>query len=521
MSEKEKLQKAVDLTIAAGYQLNKDAFEFLNMLATTEDPALFIAKAIHQIEKLQDKPFFIDKRFLQELVSPSGLSKEVVNQELETHETEELQTTSDQAITGKTAFHPYAKDVEANVRIVEDPGSQISSGGTIEDYVSYFQDRFRQLERLLRQRMDVKSAASVIDAVKAQATSKLKIIGMLTEKRESKQKTFLTIEDLRASTVVLVPQNASLDLQTKTRNLLLDQVICISVLKSRSGLLVAEDIILPDIAQKYQHKASDPIYAVLTSDMHVGSKLFLKDPFHRFILWLNGRYGDEKAREIASHVKYVLIAGDIVDGIGVYPNQAKELAIKDVNKQYKLAARYLEHIPDYIEVIITPGNHDAPRKALPQPPIEDTYLESLAETRRILSLGDPCLVSLHGVEILMYHGRSLDDVISTVPGMNHSHPEKAMRLLLQARHLAPLYGGKTPLSPEKRDSLVLNRVPDIFHVGHVHALEYATYRGVLNLNSGCWQGQTGYMIRNGFTPTPAKVPVVNLQTLETAVVPFA
>ena len=521
MSEHEKLQKAVELTIAAGYQLNKDAFEFLNTLATTEDPGLLIVKAIHQIEKLQEKPFFIDKRLLQELVSPPSASKTLTNQELETQGTQEQYKTPDQGITGKTPFHPYAKDVEANVKIVEDPGSQISSGGTIEDYVSYFQDRFRQLERLLRQRMDVKSAASVMDAVKAQASSKLKIIGMLTEKRESKQKTFLTIEDLKASTTVLVPQNASLDLQRKTRNLLMDQVICISVLKSRSGLLVAEDIILPDIAQKNQHKASDPVYAVLTSDMHVGSKLFMKDEFHRFILWLNGKYGDDRTREIASHVKYVLIAGDIVDGIGVYPNQAKELAIKDINKQYRLAARYLEHIPDYIEVIITPGNHDAPRKALPQPRIEDMYLESLAETRKILSLGDPCLVSLHGVDILMYHGRSLDDVISTVPGMSHSHPEKAMRLLLQARHLAPLYGGKTPLSPENRDSLVVDRVPDIFHVGHVHALEYATYRGVLNLNSGCWQGQTGYMIRNGFTPTPAKVPVVNLQTLEIAVLPFA
>jgi DNA polymerase II small subunit len=226
-------------------------------------------------------------------------------------------------------------------------------------------------------------------------------------------------------------------------------------------------------------------------------------------------------RNIASHVKYVLIAGDVVDGIGVYPNQAKELAIRDVNKQYRLAARYIEHIPDYIEVIITPGNHDAPRKALPQPPIANAFLETLAESRRVHSLGNPCVLGLHGVEVLMYHGRSLDDVISTVPDMNHKHPEKAMRLLLQARHLAPLYGGKTPISPECKDCLVIDRVPDVFHAGHVHALEYANYRGVLTLNSGCWQGQTDYMAKNGFSPTPAEVPVVNLQTLEVTVIPFA
>jgi DNA polymerase II small subunit len=520
MSETEKLQKAIDLTIAAGYQLDKEAFEFLNMLATTEDPTAVMARAIRQIENLHEKPLFIQRHFLEELLKSGESLKEIVNEQLAPFPSETLDTETNRIIEGKASFHPYALGIESGMRVIEDPGSQIETGGSIEDFLGYFQDRFKQLERLLRQRMDVKSAASVIDAVKALPNTRLKLIGMVTERRESKQKTFLTIEDLKASTNILVPQNASIELQKKTRNLLLDQVICVSVLKSRSGFLIAEDIILPDVAQRSQHKAPMPVYAVLTSDMHVGSKLFTRDAFNRFILWLNGRYGNDRMRDIAGHVKYVLIAGDVVDGIGVYPNQAKELAVRDVNKQYRLASRYIEHIPDYIEVIITPGNHDAPRKALPQPPIADGFLETLAESRRIHSLGNPCVLSLHGVEILMYHGRSLDDVISTVPGMSHSHPEKAMRLLLQARHLAPLYGGKTPISPECKDSLVIGRVPDVFHSGHVHALEYANYRGILAVNSGCWQEQTDYMAKNNFSPTPAKVPVVNLQTLEITVVPF-
>jgi DNA polymerase II small subunit len=83
-----------------------------------------------------------------------------------------------------------------------------------------------------------------------------------------------------------------------------------------------------------------------------------------------------------------------------------------------------------------------------------------------------------------------------------------------------LYGGKTPLSPETRDSLVIERVPDIFHAGHVHSMEYNNYRGVLIVNSGCWQTQTDYMLRNGFSPTPAKIPVINLHTMEVEVIPF-
>jgi len=520
MSNEEKLQKAVELTIAAGYQLNKEAFEFLSLVATTQDPAEIMAKVIHQIESLEEKPFFIERSFLEQLLKTAEPSKEITTRPLEESLQPSPEYQTPQVTEGKIPFHPFAKEIDASINIIEDPGTKLSSSGTIDDYLEYFQDRFKRMERLLRQRIDVKSAASILDALRAQANTRLKIIGMLAEKRESKQKTILTVEDLRASATVLVPQNASQELQKKPQLLMLDQVVCLSVVKTRSNLLIAEDIILPDIAQRPQHKAQEPVYAALTSDMHVGSTKFTREAFSRFILWLNGKYGNEKMREIAGHIKYVLIAGDIVDGVGVYPNQLKELAVKDVHKQYRLAAKYLEQIPDYIEVIIIPGNHDAPRKALPQPPIASTFLETLQESRKIYSLGDPCQLSLHSVEILMYHGRSLDDIISTVPEMTHSHPEKAMRLLLQSRHLAPLYGGKTPLSPEDRDFLVIEHVPDIFHVGHVHALDYANYRGVLSVNSGCWQEQTDYMRRNGFTPTPAKVPVVNLQTLEVTVAQF-
>jgi DNA polymerase II small subunit len=517
MSVAGKLQKAVELTISAGYQINKEAFEFLTTLASTQDPTEIMSKAIHKIEDLKEKPLFIDRSFLEHLVEPSETKKEIPAQFLE----EPPQALPEVRVTeGKIQFRPYSEEVESNIKIIDDPAAKLSSSGTMEDYLEYFRDRFKRIEKLLRQRMDVKSAASIIDALKAPANTRLKIIGMITERREAKQKILLTVEDLHASTLVLVSQSSSAELQEKAHLLLLDQVVCLSVVKTRSNLLIAEDIIFPDVAQKPQHKAPIPVYAALTSDMHVGSTKFQRESFNRFILWLNGKYGDEKMREIASHVKYVLIAGDIVDGIGVYPNQVKELAIKDIYGQYKLAAKYIEQIPDYIEVVIIPGNHDAPRKALPQPPISNTFLETLQEPRKVYSLGNPSLISLHGVEVLLDHGRSLDDVISTVPGMDPNHPEKAMKLLLQCRHLAPVYGGKTMLSPESKDPLVIERVPDIFHAGHIHALGYSNYRGVLIVNSGGWQEQTDYMRRLGFVPTSGKVPVVNLQTLEVTVIPF-
>jgi DNA polymerase II small subunit len=518
MSATEKLQKALELTIAAGYQLNKDAFEFLSSITLTEDPTEIVSKALQKIRALKEKPLFIEKSFLESLLREEPTKESPIPQPLTEKQVEALQ--EPRLTEAKKPYHPFAEEVEPDIKILEDPTEKLSSSGTLEDYLEYFKDRFRRMEKLLRQRIDVRGAASIIEALKAPANTRLKIICMVTEKKEIQQKILLTVEDLKASATVLVPQNIPEEVRKKARSLLLDQIVCLSVAKGRNSLLIADDVILPDVAAKSPNKAQLPAYAVLTSDMHVGSAKFQKDAFNRFILWLNGKYGNGRLQEIASHVKYVLIAGDIVDGIGIYPNQLKELTIRDIYGQYKKAAQFIEQIPDYIEVIIIPGNHDAPRKALPQPAISNVFLETLQETRKIHSLGNPCRLSLHNVELLLYHGRSLDDINATVPGIDVNHPEMAMNLLLQSRHLAPMYGGKTPLAPENRDFLVIEHPPDIFHAGHVHILGYTNYRGVLIVNSGGWQEQTNYMRRLGLVPTPGKVPVVNLQTLEVTVIPF-
>ncbi len=146
---------------------------------------------------------------------------------------------------------------------------------------------------------------------------------------------------------------------------------------------------------------------------------------------------------------------------------------------------------DYIEILISPGNHDASRKALPQPAIPEGYLTGIKGKNNIHSVGSPCLLSVHGVEVLMYHGRSLDDIIAVIPGMDHAHPEKSMKLLMQSRHLAPVYGGKTMLSPENRDYLVIDRVPRHLSCRAHPRFRLLNYRGVLVVNSGGWQATNG------------------------------
>src|SRR5205807_2491502 len=81
--------------------------------------------------------------------------------------------------------------------------------------------------------------------------------------------------------------------------------------------------------------AGEEVYAVLISDVHVGSKVFMEDAFGRVLRGLKGEVGGPDQRHISDHVKYVLIGGDLVDGIGVYPRQEVDSKVPDIYEQYR------------------------------------------------------------------------------------------------------------------------------------------------------------------------------------------
>jgi DNA polymerase II small subunit len=343
---------------------------------------------------------------------------------------------------------------------------------------------------------------------------------MIMEKRERGNRLFLTVDDLEDTAQVLVQTDRDRQLYDMALRAPLDQVVCIEAVKSSRSLLVAERITLPDIPERRPQGAKEEVYAVLLSDIHVGSKKFLEDAFKRAIRWLNGEVGNPQQVYVAQRTKYVIIAGDLVDGIGVYPRQEEQLTIPDIYEQYRSAAKFIEQIPEYVDVILVPGDHDAARQALPQPAIPKEFAEPLYEARPITSLGNPSEVEVHGVRFLVHHGRSLVDLLTSAPGMSFDRPERAMELQLRCRHLAPEYGNRTSIAPMPVDHLVIEDPPDVFHSGHIHVFGHEQYRGTLIVNSGAWQAQTDYQERQGIKPTPGLLPVVNLQTLRLSVTNF-
>jgi DNA polymerase II small subunit len=494
----EHLRRLVQELALAGYQLDRSAYDYLTTMKEAEAET-FAKSLLVKIGETPPSDHILTKTELLEIGCPEG--------------TVQLQ------IPSSVSRSIPAKHIAPEIAILKDPSEEIGTGGSIEDFSHYFRDRFQKLLVAFRERSDARDATTVGVALGAGQNEKVKFTAMVMDKRERQRKLFLQIDDLEDSATVLVsPEDRSP--YEVAQKVPLDQVVCVSGVRATGDLFVAKEILLPDIPEHRPHAAAEEVWAVLISDLHVGSKKFLADALGRALDWLNLRIGAPDQRAIAERTKYVVICGDVVDGIGVYPRQEHELAISDLYGQYEEAAKYIGDIPDYVETIVLPGNHDPVRQALPQPAIPKSFGEPIYESRSLISLGNPAEVSLHGVRLLLHHGRSLDDVLSSVPGVDFSQPEKAMKLQLQCRHVASEYGNRTSIAPEKVDHLVIENVPDIFQSGHIHVVKHEVYRGTQIINSGAWQAQTDYQKRVGLVPMPGILTAVNLRTLQVRLIDF-
>ena len=395
-------------------------------------------------------------------------------------------------------------------KVLKDTSNKSYTSGEIGNLIEYFQNRYKKLSGILGKRPELRTWQKINEITENQTD--LNLIVMITDIRSTKNGHYLIeVEDDTGSMPILVSKDND-DLIRAARNLMRDEVIGVIAQKragpSENRLAICQNLIDPDVPRK-ERKEVD-FGTVFTSDIHIGSSTFLEDAFVRFTRWLNGDYGNEEQREMANNVKYMIIGGDIVDGIGVYPNQDKELAIKDITAQYDEAARLVGDIRSDIKIIITPGNHDASRVAEPQPAVPEKYAKSLYKLNNVEFLSNPSTVSLDGLEVLIYHGRGIDDMVMGSNDFSHERNDLVMKEFLRKRHLAPLYGERTPLASELEDHLVIDSVPDVLHTGHVHINTYANYKGIHCINSGTFQTQTEFQKIYNIVPTPAEVPIIDV-----------
>ena len=456
--------------------------------------------------KNQNKPKTEQTPQVEKPVSMENLKKDSDVKQKHVNEAilEASETVKDEKIKFKRNLEK--SNVEYDFEIIQDTSKKSYTSGELENLISYFKSRYEKLYNILSKRPELRKPIKVADIDDSQDS--LSMILMVKEIRSSKNgHKIVDFEDDTGSISVLFSNNND-ELFAEAEKLVRDEVIGVIANKSDdNNFAFGQQIINPGVLRVPEKEMDFGI--VFLSDVHIGSLTFLEDAFTRFIDWINCDYGTEEQRRVAEDVKYLIIGGDIVDGIGVYPNQEKELAIKDITEQYNEAARFLGNVRSDIKIIIAPGNHDASRVAEPQPAVPEEYAKALYELDNVEFISNPGVVSLDGINVLIYHGRSFDDLVMAVKEFTHERNDLLMEELLQKRHLAPIYGERTPLASELEDYLVIDEVPDVFHTGHVHINTYRRFKGIHMINSGTFQTQTEFQKIYNIEPTPAEVPVLH------------
>ncbi|MGM5481821.1 MAG: DNA-directed DNA polymerase II small subunit [Nanobdellota archaeon] len=400
----------------------------------------------------------------------------------------------------------------------------------VNNFVSYFNNRYKAIENILRSRQELSGLTSIARVNSKTDKENVSVVALIKEKSvTANNHIMLKVEDLTGETNVLISKNNP-ELHEIAKDVVNDEVIGICGVSGKN-IIFCNNIIFPDVPLNNEvKKHPQEIYAVFLSDLHIGSNTFLEEKFEKFLSWINADVGSDKQKEMTNKIKYVFIAGDLVDGVGIYPGQEEELVIKDIFEQYRKCAEYLSKIPPHIKIIVCPGNHDATRLSEPQPPLLKDFTKPLTDMPNLTMVSNPSIINFAsskdfpGFNLLLYHGYSFDYFVANVDSIRNSggydRADLIMQFLLQRRHLAPSHSSTLYVPDEENDNLVISKIPDFFVSGHIHKVAVSSYKGVSLICGSCWQSITSFQEKLGHTPEPARVPIVNLQTRDTKIMRF-
>ncbi|MCJ7488675.1 MAG: metallophosphoesterase, partial [Thermoplasmata archaeon] len=305
--------------------------------------------------------------------------------------------TAREAVVQPEGARKQITPVERRVIVLKDITGNSTCVGNVIDFAKLFNDRYSTIKKMLSKRRDL---AGLIPITKVKKLKRdLRFAGIVNDSRTTKNgHTMIELEDETDKIQVLVMKDSRRDGETYLK----DEILGVIGALSKDGeIVMAKDIVRPGIPLRrvMTPNGSDSIVAFV-SDIHIGSNTFLEKAWKRFMAWL-------KTSAVAEDVKYIVMPGDLVDGIGIYPGQEDELEIDDLFDQYSLLAETVKEFPDWVQLVMMPGNHDAVRLAEPQPALSGDIKDLFDSS--VQFVGNPCYMEIEGRTILAYHGKSMDD----------------------------------------------------------------------------------------------------------------
>ncbi len=500
---------------------------------------------VEQIESLDSLPMYITREMLeriredievdageQKLVMKEGspgkeeVTRENVEEQVEkdsgetredseSSEVEQVSDTENSSARSSDASiirDTGTRDVETKVEVIDEVDIS-KEEKDVPEFLGYYNDRYDRMKKILMKRMELKSAVSIQRLNRRDEGEDAATIGLVRNKYSTNSgKYIVELEDKTGTFKTLIDERDG-------QRIVPDEVIGVRG-SMGEDIIFANSVIRPDLPiPDGVSTTKQKVRAAYISDLHIGSKDTMYEPMDKFAEWL---HSDE-----AKDIGYLVIPGDLVEGVGTYPGQEEDLKITNIYDQYSRFEKWAEKLPEDIDIVIGPGNHDVVRLAEPQPRLPEKALPNMSDWNNVHLVQNPQYVRLHGIESrgilnLMYHGYSFDEHVDQIKELRekaYDDPHHVMIDLLKRRHLAPTYGSNL-LSPEGKDCMVMEEVPDIFVGGHFHSHANESYKGVNVICASSFQSQTDFQKRMGHEPQPGLVTVVDYKTRNTEVKKF-
>ena len=506
----------VKLFLQFNFNINPDALEFIQKNIITESELKSL------IQKISSNEPIINLEIIKQAIDKTEPDKK--------HQLKSLITTQDQN-------NQFIKEEKVQVQ-VKSPGKEkkkvqiiidqeipykLNQEPRIPAFQQLFNDRYQQLSKILLENIPAETLLlkSNLQREEVPIDRTGLLVGMIRDTQVLHTNRFvIQLEDQKTSQTtkcVIVEDSKTFP---EYRNIVRDTVIGVSGVLPKNyqeGRLTAfwgKDIILPSFKEHKTTFSEVSTKVLCLSDIHFGSQTFSRNLFTRLIAYLKEEIDTSSFPIPANEIDTIIIAGDLVEGTGLYMKNQDNLPMKSYETQYQQLTELLKEIPPRMKILTIPGEHDAAQLAIPQPAIDKKVGKSLYSIPNIQNHGNPLRLTINGMKFLVYHAQSCEKIFHNLMKIDLHNPIKGFKNLLEYRHLSPEYGSYVTFAPYNKDYLVINEIPDVLLIGHFHQTWYEMYKGVRIVTSGTFERPSKKEPRSRVQPSVGVFPIIDTGTGE-------